>query len=677
MRIGIDIGGTFTDLVLADDNGAVVASAKTSTDSLRPERSVSALLHGLQGRVKDRVGYLAHGTTVATNAVLQRSGSRVALICTEGFRDVLELGRLARAPELLYQAAPAMPPPLVRRRDRLEIRERIDHAGNVVRAFDPGAIEAAVSVVQKRGIKSVAVSLLHACVNREHELAIRRSLASRLPEIPVSISSEVLPEVGEFERTSTTVLNAYLVPLVSDYVRRLEAAVHLWNEETLVWVMQSNGGMTSADRASRFPVTLLLSGPSAGVVGGQSVAAELAVDDAITLDMGGTSCDVCLLPGNVPSISSDRQILELPVRLPTVDILTIGAGGGSVAWVDSGGAFHVGPRSAGGTPGPACYGRGGTEPTVTDADLVLGVLGDGQKLGDEVALDAGLARRACELVGKKLGLDGPDTAWGIRKIINAAMAAAVRAITVGKGYDPREFTLIAFGGAGPMHAADIAAELGIASVIIPPIPGCHSAYGLLMSDVAHDYVTPCGRELTLEVQAKLDELFGALEANAVSDLKAEGFPARHRRVRRTVDLRYAGQQATVNVPLPARGGDWVGRLGRRFHALHQHLYGFQAPTEPIEVVNVRVRGTGRINHSAGGGVASGARSGRAPKPSRSRQVMFERNEYVTTPVFARSEIDATTALRGPAIVEQDDSTLVVPPGASLAGDRGHLLLRLA
>ena len=598
-RIGIDTGGTFTDGVLWDDDVGVVASAKAPSEREDPARAVLATIRKLEAAGgADDVRFLVHGTTVATNASLERTGPRVAVLCTEGFRDVLEIARLMRPPEQIYDLRADPPPPLVARRDRLEIPERLDHRGQVVRELDQAAVADAARLIRRRGIQSVAICFLYSYLNAEHERRARDILLRELPDVTVSLSSDVLPEFREYERSSTTALNAYLSPVVSGYLQRLEGAVRSWSQQARLWVMQSNGGVTSGERAAQLPVTLLLSGPSGGVVAGRHLAERAGLRDAITIDMGGTSFDVCVLAGNEVPTTQERKVLEMPVKVPSVDILTIGAGGGSIGWVDRAGQFRVGPQSAGARPGPACYGLGGKEPTVTDANLVLGVLGDGQRLGGEVELDAGLAHRAVERLGRRLGIGPLEAAWGIRRVVNAAMATAVRAVSVGRGHDPRDFALIAFGGAGPMHALDIAEEIDVPSVLVPAVPGCHSALGLVVTDATHDYVLTHLAAVGEGLEATLEGLFAEQEATADAELEGEGIPAPRRDLFRALDMRYVGEQFSVSVPLSERGAGWLGTAVRSFHELHERMYGFQVPDEPVEVVNVRLRAVGRLQ--AGG-----------------------------------------------------------------------------
>jgi N-methylhydantoinase A len=676
-RIGVDTGGTFTDSVLWDEEKGLLASAKASSNKTDPASAVLGAVRKLDGSDGADVRYLVHGTTVATNATLERSGPRIGLICTAGFRDVLEIARLTRPPEQIYDLRARSQPPLVQRRDRLEVVERIDAHGQIVTPLDKASVVEAAHVLKRRGINSVAVCLLHSYVNHVHEKEVRDILVREMPDASISISSEVLPEFREYERSSTTALNAYLAPIVSGYLERLQQAVTTWSASAHLWVMQSNGGVASAARAAQLPVTLLLSGPSGGVVAGRHLIEQASLGNGITIDMGGTSFDVCLLADKGIPMTHERHVMDMPVKVPSVDILTIGAGGGSIGWIDAAGQFRVGPQSAGATPGPACYGRGGEEPTVTDANLVLGVLGSGQRLGGEVGLDLDLAERACERLGRKLGMGALEAAWGIRRIVNAAMAGATRAVSVGRGYDPRDFSLIAFGGAGPMHAADIAAELEIPTILVPAVPGCLSAFGLVVSDVTHDYVITDLCPVTDKLETVLDVHMAELMRGEHAELASEGIEEKRHELFPALDMRYIGEQFSVNVPIDGRGARWLATTTTAFHTLHERLYGFSVPDEPVEVVNVRLRAIGRLHRNERNGTARNGGSAHRAEPVATRLVGFGpgKDDRCEVPVYARETLVPCTRFAGPAIVEQSDSTLLVPPRHSVRADAyGNLLI---
>src|SRR5262245_41051980 len=658
-RIGVDTGGTFTDSVLWDEEDGLVASAKVSSNRADPSRAVIASVNKLGEAVEADVRYLIHGTTIATNATLERTGPRVGMICTAGFRDVLEIARLTRPPEQIYDLRANLPPPLIRRRDRLEVVESVDHRGDIVPPLDESSLVEAARVLSRRGIGSVAVCLLHSYLNCAHERSVRDIIAREMPGALISISSEVLPEFREFERSSTTALNAYLAPIVSGYLRRVQDAIADWSPHTLLWVMQSNGGVASAERAAQLPVTLLLSGPSGGVVAGRHLIDQAGLDNGITIDMGGTSFDVCLLPNKDMPMTHERYVMDMPIKVPSVDILTIGAGGGSIGWVDAAGQFRVGPQSAGATPGPACYGRGGEEPTVTDANLLLGVLGSAQRLGGEVTLDPDLAHRSCERLGRKLGMGALEAAWGIRHVASAARAGATRAVSVGRGYDPRDFSLIAFGGAGPMHAADIAGELEIPTILVPAVPGCLSAFGLVVSDVIHDYVVTHLAPVTDKLEVALDHQLADLMRGAHAELASEGIKEKRHDLFPALDMRYIGEQFSVSVPIEGRGAGWLAATTTAFHALHERLYGFSVPDEPVEIVNVRLRAIGRLYRRERAPAPLSDRPARRAEPVTSRLVGFGpgKDDRREAPIYARETLTPGTRFAGPAIVEQRDSTL--------------------
>jgi N-methylhydantoinase A len=669
-RIGVDAGGTFTDSVLWDDERGLIASAKVSSNKSDPAAAVIGAVEKLGSAARSGVDFLIHGTTVATNTVLERSGAAVGMLCTAGFRDVLEIARLRRPPEQIYDLRAAAEPPLVRRRDRIEVSERIGPDGLVIAELDENSVVEAARVMTRHGIESVAVCYLHAYANDSHERRTREILERELPGISISISSEVLREFREYERSSATAMNAYLSPIIAGYLRRLQDRSRAWNSDTKLWIMQSNGGVASADHCAHLPITLLLSGPSGGVVAGRYLMEQAGLNNAITVDMGGTSYDVCLLADRTVPKTHERQVLEMPIKTPSVDILTIGAGGGSIGWVNAAGQFQVGPASAAAVPGPACYGRGGTEATVTDANVVLGYLGPGQSLGGEVEIDADAAQRACEKLGQRLGLSALETAWGIRQVANAAMAAATHAVSVAKGFDPRDFALIAFGGAGPLHSSDIAAELDIPEVLVPVVPGCLSAFGMVVSDVAHDYVSTYIASVTPAIEPLLSGQFDRLIRTAEVELADEGIVEVRRQLFRSLDMHYIGEQSAISVPIASNEPGWLERAIATFHAMHERQYGFSANDEPIGVLNIRLHAVGRLNLARNGNGAGSPRKAELPALIETRIVSFGRNptDRCQVPVFAREHLRPGAQFIGPAIVQQADSTLLVLPKTSVLAD---------
>ncbi len=616
-RIGVDTGGTFTDSICWDENAGIVASAKIPTDRGDPAKSVVGSLTELSGPrlPAEAVDYVFHGTTVATNIAVELSGPRIAYVTTRGCRDVPEIGRLWRSADQLYDLkAPA--PQIVARRDRFEVDERLDARGAVVEPVDEEGVRRIASQIAARGIESVAVCLLHAYVQPRHEEAVRRILEEELPGARVSISSALLSDHREYERSSTTIFNAYLAPGTSGYLGRLDEGVRRWNPNARLWVMQSNGGVISSGRAAELPATLLLSGPSGGVVATRQMMEGSGLENAITLDMGGTSCDVAFLEGGQLPVVRERELHGMPIRIPAVDVLTIGSGGGSIARVNAAGQFTVGPQSAGSMPGPACYGFGGDEPTVTDANLVLGILGEDQLLGSEVTLQVDEAFRVCEQLAKRLGISTLEAAWGIRQLADTAMAGAVRTVSVERGFDPREAALVAFGAAGPMHAVAIAEEIGIPQVVVPTVPGCHCAVGHVMADVVRDYVRTRVVRFQASSSPVLTSAFDGLVAEARSELDDEGITAENQEFELGVDLRYVGQQASLTVPVRQHGlsDGGLDALALSFHQLHEKLYGFAAHGTPLEAAAARVRAFGRLPRRDPTGTDGVPPNGDRPRP---------------------------------------------------------------
>ena len=572
MRIGIDIGGTFTDFVLIDpDDGTVRTFKRLSTPS-RPEESVLAGLEVLESDRKE----IVHGSTVATNALLERKGAPTALISTRGFKDLLQIGRQTRP--ALYDLCPALPPPLVPAEWRLEVDERVSAQGEVLIPLDPAALEPLVAKLQADGVSSVSISLLFSFLHPAHEEMIAERL--RAAGFFVSPSCEVLPEYREYERTSTTTVNAYVSPIMDRYLARLQDALAGQN----LRIMQSNGGSISAAEARRGAVHCILSGPAGGVVGAQFVAAKAGLKRLIGFDMGGTSTDVSLVDG-APRSSTEASVGGYPLRIPILDIHTVGSGGGSIAFADAGGALRVGPVSAGADPGPACYGRGEL-PTVTDANLVLGRLAPDHFLGGAMPLDVERAWAAVGRLAAALQLSPQRCALGIVAVVNARMARALRVISVERGHDPRDFTLVSFGGAGGLHAADLARQLGIPRALISPYAATLSALGMLTADVVRDY----SRTVMLPGEtdrATLEDHLAPLLARGRRDLAAEGVPPGAIETMSSLDMRYLGQSFELPIPLDDDPGS-------AFHQAHLHLYGYANETIPLEIVNVRVRATGSV-----------------------------------------------------------------------------------
>ncbi len=643
--VGVDTGGTFTDFVLIQ-NGQVRVHKVLST----PDDPARAILQGLADLGVERdLTALVHGSTVATNAVLERKGARTGLITTAGFRDVLEIGRQTRPK--LYDLRVQKEPPLVPRSLRVEVVERLDERGGVLVPLDLASVESAIQALKVAAVESVAVCLLFSFANPAHERAVTEE--ARAAGFHVSASYEVLPEFREYERTSTVVLNAYVGRLMDGYLDRLRSALPAG---TTLRIMQSNGGSISAETARREAARTLLSGPAGGVVGAAFVADASGFSQAIGFDMGGTSTDVALIDGAITE-TTDGMIAGFPIKLPMIDINTVGAGGGSIAWFDAGGALRVGPVSAGADPGPAAYGRG-SEPTVTDANVVLGRLIPETFLGGTMALDVERARRSLAEIVERLGTTPEDAALGIIRIVNANMEAAIRVISVERGHDPRRFTLVAFGGAGPLHACELAASLRIPRVLIPGSPGVLSALGMLVADIIKDYVQTIMVTADEAVEA-VEPVFAQLEASGLADLVTEGLAESEIAIERYLDLRYWGQSYELVVPFE---GSIPGAV-EAFHAAHERRFGYADRSERVQVVNARVKARGVTQLPAAEQLAAVA--GAVPEPIAVRPVVFDSPDGIValdTPIYRRTTLSPGVAFTGPAIVAQYDTTTVLPPG---------------
>jgi N-methylhydantoinase A len=666
-RLGVDVGGTFTDVALWDAASGRVTALKLPSVPADPAEGILAGIRAIlerDGVAPDALAFVAHGTTVATNALLEGKGARTALVTTHGFRDLLEIARQKR-PDL-YDLQADTPPPLVPRDQRWEVRERLLADGTVLqklRREDLAAMLDALTAADER-VEAIAVCFLYSFLDPTHERQAAEVIHERAPGIHVSLSSDVSPEFREYERLSTTVLNAYLGPLISRYVRRFDEDVRRLGVPVAPYINQSNGGVISTAAAAERPVRTLLSGPSAGVSGAAWVARVAGIDALITFDMGGTSTDVARVEGGRPVIVGERAIGGYPVRIPALEIESVGAGGGSIAWVDSGGALKVGPESAGAAPGPACYGRGGRRPTVTDANVALGRLSSTHLLDGGMPLSPDLAREALEGLGKQLGLSAIDAARGVLAVVNANMLSAIRIVSVRKGYDPRDYTMVAFGGAGPLHAGALARDLGVRRVLVPPAPGILCALGLLVEPLRLDLVRTRLGLLDALPLAEIVDLFAGLEAEATAGLDREAVPPARRRLARAFDMRYLGQNFELTVDAPdAMWMDGVEALKRAFIAEHARVYGYAAEDEPIQIVNVRLTALGEPDPLTPPTLKPAGR----PEPDEARvgerPVYFdEAGDFVVTPIYRRERLLAGHLLNGPAVVEQMDSTTVVLPG---------------
>lgn len=679
LRIGIDVGGTFTDVVAVDDAGRLFYAKTPST----PRDQSLGVITGLNEMLKDvdaapdAVKRFAHGTTVATNALLERTGARAALLVTEGFRDVLHIGRQTR-PDL-YDLQASRPTPLVPRRLRREVSERVRHTGRVEKAVDEEQLRAIVAELLASGVASIAICFLHSYANPENEQSAAQTVRAAAPGVPVSVSSEILSEFREFERMNTTVLNAYVQPVMARYIRHLVDRVREAGVHAPVLVMQSSGGMMRADKAAQRSVHTLLSGPAGGVLGAAYLAELAGYPNCITADVGGTSFDVSTVMGGKPSIHTEGVIEGYPVKFPHIDIHTIGAGGGSIAWIDKGGALRVGPRSAGADPGPVSYGQGGTEPTVTDAHVVLGRLGGRGLLGGSLKLDVTAAWQALhEKIAEPIGVSVEEAAEGILKVTNAAMVRAIRVMTVERGQDPRQFILMPFGGAGPLHAVDLAGQLNVKKVLVPMAPGNFSALGLLVAPVRYDAVQTYqahGEGIDLK---HLAGVFDRLQSEVAERLREEGFPADRCRFLWQADLRYYGQAYELTVDVPNRRVDqqtWQ-QIEERYHQAHEQAYGFSKTTDPIELVNLRVSGVAEFDR-VHLGVSDSADRPPAPATPSDQQPAFFEGSWVDTPIYDRENLQPGHELEGPAIVREQGSTTVLMAGDQAIVDPfGNLLIAI-
>jgi N-methylhydantoinase A len=664
-RVAMDIGGTFTDFVAVDEAERATSTGKTSTTPARPEQGVMEGLHQIVPDLPE-IGFIVHGTTVGLNAFLERKGTRVLLLMTAGLRDAYSIARHDR--KELYTLRYHKPARLVPRRDVYEVTERLRWDGSVDTAFDEASLQPLIDVVRREGIEAVAVCLVHAYVNPEHELQAREVLERECPGLSVTLSHEIAREWREYERASTAVLNAYVAPRVEGYLRNLEDELTSRGVGATLHVMQSNGGITTAAKARQQPVQTLLSGPVGGTIGGAALSRATGRPNLLCVDMGGTSFDLSLIVDERPTVSTETELEGLPILMPLVDIHTIGAGGGSLAWLEAGG-LRVGPQSAGADPGPACYGRGGTEPTVTDANLFLGRLDPEFFLGGRMSLHEAAAAKALRSVAEQVSLEDTAFAEGMLAIVNANMADAMRTITVKQGIDPRDFSLVAFGGAGPMHAVWLAEELEIREVIIPWSPGTFSAWGMLQTDIRHDVVRSFYRPLTELEAREVEDVFVELEAEAAELLVAEGIDAGAHYFARTADMRYVGQEYTVNVVIGGRVD--MSEVDESFHDAHRIRYGHSTPGAPVEFVNLRMAGFGRI---AGDTTPFRAPDGDTDAVAGHRRTVFG-GETFDAAVLYRDRLRPGAVHEGAAVVEEQSSTTVVPPGSSMAVDEhGNLLI---
>ncbi len=667
--IGVDVGGTFTDAVIYDRESGQLQWSKASTTPAQPADGVLAAIDGGDAGLADVVRFV-HGTTIGTNAFLERKGTPVWMVTTEGFGDTLEIARTNRT--VLYDITTLKAPPLVDRRKVFEVKERLYADGSVAQALDTRRIATIAERLKQKEPAALAVCFLHSYAQPRHEAEAVDMLRAALPGWFISASADVLPEMREYERFNTTALNCYIGPVTAGYLEALAGKLGARGYQASVFIMISSGGIVTAERASRYPVQTVLSGPAGGVAAAQHFGGLLGLENLITYDMGGTSTDVCLIRDLRAPVTTDQYIEEYPVRTPQIDIHTVGAGGGSIAWVDSGDILKVGPKSAGANPGPASYGRGGKEPTVTDANLLLGRLSDDLKLAQSFALQRPPAEAAIERVTERFpDLDPLEAAEGVIKIAIARMVSAIKEISVSRGYDPRDFVLVAYGGAGPLHAALIAQEFDMTHVLVPPSPGNFSAFGALISDVRHEHVRTHVADLSETETATLETRFAEIETRAVADMEAEGIARQNITTSRSTGMRYVGQSWDLIVPLPRKPGS-IGELGQWFHGQHQRRFGYQMDGG-IEIVSLRVSATGEVEKPQ---MPRWSEDGDPEDAFKGRRLVKFEGKMHEAAVYDRDLLPKDAQVRGAAIIEEMGSVTVVPPHwTAEVGAYGELHLR--
>ncbi|MTW84495.1 hydantoinase/oxoprolinase family protein [Virgibacillus dakarensis] len=663
-RLAADIGGTFTDVVLFDKQTGQYNAEKVPTTV---KNLSDGVLSGINRMVQDfnEVDFFVHGTTVGLNAFLERKGANMALIVTSGFRDLYEIGRANRSE--IYNIQYRQPDPLIKRRHVYEVEERILVDGKIDMPLNYESLQNVINEIAEKDYDSVSVCLLHSYKNPEHERLIKQKIKEQLPEMSVSLSHEVVREWREYERTSTTVINAYIAPIVENYLSKFESEIDNRGLDRDLYIMQSNGGVMTSEIAKNKPIQTLLSGPVGGTMGSLTLGQQTANENLICVDMGGTSFDVSMVINGDPDVTSEANIEKFPILSPMVNMHTIGAGGGSIAWIEGGG-LRVGPHSAGATPGPACYGNGGTEATVTDANLILGRIDADGFLGGKMKLDWNAAYEAIEKIAIKLDLSVVETAEGICDIANAKMADAIRTLTVTKGIDPRDFSLVAFGGAGPMHSMLIADHLDINRILIPTVAGTFSAWGMLQTDIRHDDVRNYVSFLENSDFSKIEDLYNDMEREAEIVLNQQNIGKEDIQFTRLVDLRYVGQEYTVTVPLVDGKieSNSINRLTELFNNTHQNIYGHSNPEGAVEVVNLRIVGLGKLENEEN--IQSSDKVLGSPEPIRRKAVVWN-NKEIETPVYSTNDLAFGHIVSGPTIIESSTSTIVVPEYYTVNVDR--------
>ena len=663
-KVSADIGGTFTDIVVEDNTGAVRIGKVPTTK----ENPALGVLQGIGELVGDpsEIDFFVHGTTVGLNAFLERRGAKTMLIMTGGVSDTYTIARGHR--EELYKLHYRKPEQLVPRSNVHEVQERMAWDGSVIHELSEADFKPIIEKAKAESFEAIAVCFLHAYANPAHELRAREILKKALPDISVSLSHQVAPEWREVERASSTVMDAYVAPVVELYLHTLKAELGKSGMDKTVHVMGSSGGVMTDRLATERPIATLMSGPVGGSIGGCELARRTGLKNLLCVDMGGTSFDLSLVVDGQPEMTSETVLEGLPLLMSIVSIDTVGAGGGSIAWMEAGG-LRVGPQSAGSYPGPVCYSRGGTQPTVTDANLFLGRLGNDSLLDGKMKLDSTATGNALTVLGAEIGLSDREIAEGILAISNAKMADAMRTITVGQGIDPRDFTLVAFGGAGPMHAVELARELDMTQVLIPRFPGTFSAWGMLQSDIRHDLMASHIGIMSALDESLLDAEFAVLEEQGRDKLREENVPEEAMTFARSVDLRYQGQEYSINVPI--KQSDSIASILELFHALYERRYGHSQPETETEIISVRLAAIGGFEHGDAGAAFAPAHGD--PKVG-TRDVIFDGANHAT-PIVKRDQLAPSKTMASPVIVEEESATTVVPPGYTIAIDTfGNMLI---
>ena len=663
-RVSADIGGTFTDIVVDDTENNSIKTIKVLST---PENPANAVFNGLNSNLEiENIDFIVHGTTVGLNAFLERKGSRVLLIMTKGVSDTYTIARGDR--KELYNVRYTKPGTLVPRKDVYEVEERTMWDGSIKTKLNEDDLSNIAEIINKEDIKAVSICFLHSYVNPQHEIQSRNYLLKLIKEdVVISLSHEIAREWREYERASTAVMNSYIGPVTNNYLKSLQKQLEGSNYKKPLYIMQSNGGVIRAESALEQPVKTLLSGPVGGTIGGQALSKLVKRPNLICVDMGGTSFDMSLIINGKPSVTNETEQEFIPLLIPLVDIHTIGAGGGSVAWLENE-ALRVGPRSAGANPGPACYGKGGQEPTVTDANLYLGRLGKESKLGGWMDLDLNASESVLKSLSEKLNISSTELAEGILSIINAKMADAIRTITVKEGIDPREFSLVAFGGAGSMHAVWLAEELEINEIIVPNDPGTFSAWGMLQTDIRRDLTVNFYQNFQSLEKEKLLENFNKLKDEAIALLKSENVNENDMSFSLTADMRYIGQEYYVNVDISEPFD--LNEINNNFHKTYEKQYGHSTPEGPSEFINLRLIATGKIKKTDS---VKSIENDKTIKDSK-RKIIFNQKEYETK-IYARHNIRVNESFEGPAVIEESTATTVIPPNYSIIKDEfGNIII---